>query len=152
MKKVCKVIIDIVLAAIFVVLLIPHIVETSIHELLGIILIPVVVVHVLLNWKWVKTTVLNLHRGKASEKSWRMFRLIIGLLVSLTITIVSGLFLSKALNGETLSHQSGHSMQSGIMPAMVVHRVSSMACMVFIILHIRIHWNYLKLIFVKKGK
>jgi hypothetical protein len=151
-KKTCKIIVDIAITMIFAVLLIPRVVDTSTHELLGIIIAPIVALHILLNWKWVKATITSMRRGKATEKSQQMFRLVIGLAVSLVITIISGLLLSNALDGAALSHGLGHSMQGGIMPAMAVHRLSSMACMVFIILHIKVHWSYIKAIFKKKGQ
>ena len=152
LTKAMKILVDIIMTVIFVVLLIPRIVDTSTHEFLGIAIMPIIAIHVLLNWEWVKVTVSNMWNRKATQKSRHMFSIVIGLLVSVAITIISGFALSEALGGATLSHQLGHSMQSGIMPAMAVHRISSFACMVYIFLHIRVHWNYIKAIFTKKGK
>jgi ABC-type multidrug transport system fused ATPase/permease subunit len=63
----------------------------------SIIIIPLVSIHLILNRKWIKSTVKNIIHGKANDKSRYMFFLSLGLFLSLVITMVSGFLISQFL-------------------------------------------------------
>ncbi|GHV26410.1 hypothetical protein FACS18948_2000 [Clostridia bacterium] len=138
MRKI-KIAVDIVMIIIFAILLIPRIVPTEVHELLGMIIIPIVVLHLALNLKWLKVVAPKIVKNTANEKSRRMFLYVAGLIIALMVTIASGILLSNGLDGNAISHELSDTLRSRVMPALVVHRLASLVLMVFIVLHVKMH-------------
>jgi hypothetical protein len=139
-KFIFKTIIDFLMALIFLLLMFPHATSIRIHEILGVIIIPLVSIHLILNRKWIKSAVKNIIHGKANDKSRYMFFLSLGLFLSLVITMVSGFLISQFL------------IPSEVVPApmQILHRLAAMVCAILIVLHIRLHLKYLKSIFTKR--
>jgi uncharacterized protein with PQ loop repeat len=114
-------------------------VPTEVHELLGILIIPIVLLHLWLNRRWLKAVVPQVIKSTANEKSRKMLFFVAGLIAALAVTVISGIMLSNGLDGNAITHELSDNMRRTVMPAMVVHRLASLALMVFIVLHVKVH-------------
>ena len=136
------IIVDAVMVVLFVGLMASLNFSIWLHEVFGIILAPVVVLHLILNWRWIKTMFAKLfRREKMPRKSRNLFILNMLLFIMTGISIVSGVMVSQALFPMTPSNF-----------AEVLHGLTSDASILLSILHIRVHWSYIKSKFIKTKK
>jgi hypothetical protein len=150
-KKYCRIATDIAMVILFLLLQIPsRILPVFMHELFGLLIILPVAVHIMLNRRWISTTLSNMFHGKTNRNSQYLFVLVIGLLIAFIVTIISGIALSRSLDGVILTHDSP--VREKVLFPMIIHRTSSMVLVVIILLHVKVHWKYLKSIFIKRGK
>jgi|GEM_PF-3005279 len=120
-------------------------INPSLHVGLGIAIIPIIIMHLLLNGKWLGSLIKSLFSGKLSPKARYMFRLAMGLIIAFSVAIISGI----------ASHQSGYSsirhgiinrraIDHSIMALHRLHAISALACLILSFLHAKLHWASIK--------
>jgi len=101
----------------------------SIHIFLGYFIIPVIIIHLLLNGKWLVNSTKKLFSGKLTTPKLRyMYVLFVGLTIAFAVCIISGIAI--------VEYSAGHLCD--------LHEISAYACVVLVILHVQVHWRYLK--------
>jgi hypothetical protein len=138
MKKI-KIIIDIAMTIIFVLLMKVNFIEIALHELFGLGVFFLFIVHKLVNYKWI----IGICKGfkKSTQKAKLMLVLDIILFIFVSIIIVSGVLISqtilleiKATNLEFWSN---------------IHHISAYLSLILLSIHIGLHWQMLMNIFAK---
>jgi cytochrome b len=120
----------------------PHFTGDAIHEWLGIALSGAIVVHLLLNWKWIVEVTSRLFTKSVKNLTFGYF-LNWGLFISGIMTVLSGLMISKTVVpffGLTLPQN---------MSWREVHSLSTNIIMVLMGLHVALHWNWIVSMFKK---
>ena len=107
----------------------------DLHVFFGYIIIPVVIIHLLLNGKWLVNVTKKLFSGKLSPKTWYMYKLVIGLTIAFSVCIVTGLVL--------VVDPSIHLMHR-------LHHLSALISLVLTVYHVKVHWGYIKAAFSGK--
>jgi len=102
----------------------------DLHIFLGYIIVPVVIIHLLLNGKWLVNSTKRLFSGKLNPKSWYMYKLVIGLTVTFSVCIVTGFVLVLDPNPAFVMHR--------------LHHLSALISLVLVVYHVKVHWGYLK--------
>ncbi len=113
----------------------PALTGQAIHEWLGMAVAVPLVVHLLLNWKWIVATTRRFF-GALPAQVRINYRLNAALFITMTATIFSGMMMSEvALRSIGLS--------LGRMPSMkLVHNLSTAALVWVVGLHLAMHWNW----------
>ena len=140
--------IDFFLAVVFILLYLQHVrvLETALHEILGVVVVLPIIIHVILNWKWLKGNFLS----KKVNNKW-MFFLSIGLAFTVGITVISGIAIWLKVGSISITH--GLLVQrDDIWIWAHIHRRSAMICLGLITIHIWIHRKYIRSFFGKKTK
>jgi hypothetical protein len=106
----------------------------TLHVILGFFFIPLVIVHLSLNGKWLVASIKNLFSGKLNPKARYMLILVVGLMSA---------FLLCTFSGIVLYQRDDHSMHRR-------HTISAIAFVVLTILHAKVHLDYIKNYFWKK--
>jgi len=122
----------------------------ELHNIFGFIFVPVVITHIILNGKWLCGAIKNLFKGKLNAKAKYMLMLAVGLVISFLICLYSGIYM-YILSYTDLPWIYENLQEQSIDPLYALHGYSSIACFVLTVLHIQIHWGYIKTFFkVKK--
>jgi len=135
MTKSAKILIDICLILLLLLLFLTED-FISIHTFLGYALIPVIIMHLLLNGKWLAASTRKLFNGKLTWKSRYMYGLFVGLAIAFSVCIGSGIAL----------------LYSSISFICELHEISAYICVVLVILHVQVHWKYIKSFFISKPR
>jgi cytochrome b subunit of formate dehydrogenase len=138
-----KIFIDVFMVINLLLLFLTVRINPSSHIILGFILIFLLVIHILLNGKWLLTSIKNMFFGKLNPKSWYMLLLVIGLVVAFFICIYSGITISRSEFYQSSNRFKWLADQS-IQFMYRLHRISAIVCVILTILHIRVHWKYIK--------
>ena len=93
-KKILKIFLDIVMAIMMICLLNSNITGIKLHEILGIAVFFVFVLHKILNFKWIKAITKSLFRKNISTKAKIMYAIDILLLVLVTLNVFTGILIS----------------------------------------------------------
>ncbi|MHB1315777.1 MAG: DUF4405 domain-containing protein [Christensenellales bacterium] len=128
-----KIFLDIVLMAAFILLMNSKTISMAFHEIAGIAIGIIFLVHKLLNWAWIKSVTKNIFARKVTALTRIRYILDVLLLLSVYTIIISGLFMSKALlpAAETIS-----------IAWKSIHTSLSYLCILLIGLHIGLHWKW----------
>jgi len=108
----------------------------DLHILFGYIIAPVVIIHLLLNGKWLVNSTKRLFSGKLSPKAWYMYKLVIGLAVAFSVCIITGFILVIDPNPAHQIHR--------------FHHLSALISLILVVYHVKVHWGYLKSYFSGK--
>jgi len=126
-----KIFVDACMATLMVLLIITSKANLALHIILGHVFIPVAVIHLLLNGKWLLGTIKRFFNGEINSKARHMFRLVVGLTIAFFACISSGIVM----------------YQSGAYHLHHLHIIATIACLILVILHVKVHWGYLKSFF-----
>ena len=120
-------------------------INPSLHVGLGITIIPIIIIHLLLNGKWLSSSVKNRSNGKLTPKARYMLNLAIGLLIAFSVAIISGIA-SYQSGYSSLAHgiANRRSIDHSIMALHRLHAISALACLVLSFLHAKLHWASIK--------
>ncbi|HEY8889947.1 MAG TPA: DUF4405 domain-containing protein [Clostridium sp.] len=136
-----KIVIDTLMVVIFVLLYNYLVLGMLFHEVVGLAIGAVILLHCGLNWKWIKGVTLKIFKSKLPLKTRIGYFLNILLLINVIIIIISGVLISKKLfPGFTLS--VGKSLQ-------ILHISLSYFCLLLIGIHVGLHWNWVMITFRK---
>lgn len=109
------------------------------HEIAGLAVGFAVLVHILLNWKWVKNVTLSIFKKKITLKTRIGYILNMLLLLDMAAIITSGIFISRDLF-------PGINMQSSIFNQRT-HIAASFLALALIGIHIGLHWKWVMNVF-----
>ena len=133
MKIVVKMLVDVTMTVIFLFLMFGYNMSPLYHEILGIAIAALFLIHILLNWKATKGIVGSLSKGrlKGATKANAIFDVL--LMVMMPLDIISGL-----LDSKFLIYSSYNQVIS------TVHHAFSWTVLAIIAGHLYLHLNYLK--------
>ncbi|PRR82146.1 DUF4405 domain-containing protein [Clostridium vincentii] len=145
-KKVFKIFLDIIMTILFVLLMNLHVTGLVFHEIAGIAVFVFISIHLILNFSWLKGITANLlKKNELNTKRKLMYALNIGLFVSITIIVVTGIMISMYLFPSTSSTPFIKS----------IHKGASFMALGLIGIHVALHLKYLvaafKIIFIHFG-
>ena len=123
------------------------------HTILGYVFIPVAVIHILLNGKYLLGAIKKLLGGKLNSKTLYMFILVFALIIAFSACIYSGIvvYYSDMYQSLTIIDRHKGTMSDPFIMLMYrLHCLFAIACIILTFLHVKIHWGYIKSFF--KGK
>jgi len=111
------------------------------HEIAGIVILALFIFHNLLNLNWIKGITKNVFKRKANTKTIFMYVLDILLTISLTGTVLSGVFISRVLF-TSLSVPFTEFWDA-------IHSPLAYLSLILISIHLGLHWQYIMASFRK---
>ncbi|MGC7870643.1 DUF4405 domain-containing protein [Desulfosporosinus sp. SYSU MS00001] len=130
-----KLLIDALLSVIFVLLFNTHVIALPFHEVCGIGIGFGILVHIVLNFQWVKKVSLRLFDPKLPIKTRLGYVLNLLLLIAFTLIIVSGILISKVLFPNLRVGNEGLFR--------TFHVSASYSTLLLIGIHIGLHWKWI---------
>jgi hypothetical protein len=144
MKKInfIKISLDIVMGIVFALLFNKMVLGGLVfHEIAGTAIGGAFIVHMALNWRWLKQVTLKFFSRKLSIKTRIGYIVDALLLVSMILTIISGIAISKVVfTGINLGN---------VMFFKVAHLSVPYICLILIGIHIALHWGWVMNVFKK---
>jgi hypothetical protein len=137
-KTKTKLYLDIALTLAYIALMFPAFTGLSIHEWLGLAIGGAVIFHLAINWRWI-VNVTRRFFGKLARQARINYLVNLALLVSFTLTMVSGLIISVLLNSRTLLGLSAEAMRFW----QNVHAVSPKMTLVILAIHLVLHRKWI---------
>ena len=129
-----KVVLDIVMALLLVLLYNKRTISMSFHEMGGLCVFGLFLIHKALNWRWIKGVTTKLFRKETQNRlriAWIVDAL---LLVDMTILIVTGLMISKTF---PIALPGGHGASSW-------HYFAAAWSIILVGIHLGFHWNFIR--------
>ncbi|MEZ4357382.1 MAG: DUF4405 domain-containing protein [Eubacteriales bacterium] len=126
-----KIFLDIILLSTFILLMESKAISMAFHEIAGIVIGILFLVHKLLNLKWIKSVTKNLFGKKIGFKTRFQYILDVLLLLGVYTIIITGILMSQVLFPNT----GGTSSFKGI------HTAVSYICIILIGLHVGLNWK-----------
>ena len=139
MKK--KIILDIIMTAIFLCLLNTNFTGVALHEILGIAVFFLFLLHKIFNFKWIKSITANLFKKSLKAKPKIMYLIDAILLILVTLNVATGILISTTVltgisaNNILLTSNLHHILAYSLLAVLIVH----------IALHLAVIRNAMKL-------
>lgn len=132
-KTLTKLMLDIILTILFILLIYPKETGYPFHEITGLASGALVIIHLMVNWSWVKSVSGNLFNPKLKIKSKLFYLLNTLSLAVLAAVIITGIQISVVLfpNQAITSHN-----------LVLLHKWLSYACLGLFVLHLALHWGF----------
>ena len=124
---------DIVLVLLFTTVFSKNVISLMYHEVVGLVLFALIILHLFLNSAWIKGVCMKLFDKKLPKKTRITIGVDILLLISFLLIIISGVLISKKIFSFGLKA-----------PWIVIHFFCTALMIVLIGIHIGLHWGYLK--------
>ena len=138
-KGIIKIVVDVVMTVLFVVLMLPQQTGLAFHEIVGLSILLVVLLHLLLNRKWITSMTKKLFADQINKKDLYRYFLNAAILLGIVVVTVTGLMISAVvLPVGTYNH--------GIE---AVHRIAAYGTGVLMLVHLGLHLKYLRAMFRK---
>jgi Domain of unknown function (DUF4405) len=135
-KNLFKFSLDIGMAIAFLLLFNPEVTGLAFHEIASLVFGLAMLIHVLLNWKWVMSVSKKVFSKNIQGKMRLSYVLNISLLLDMFLILMSGLFISKVLLPDFRYFPNINWLP--------IHIVSSFIGLVLVGIHIGLHWNWIK--------
>jgi len=116
------------------------------HEIAGLVVCALFILHMLLNWTWIKVTTIKLF-GKVSGKQRLNYILDILLLVGFACILISGMAIAKVINFSWL----GFDMENRMIYRSM-HTSFSMLVLIITGIHLGLHWSWVLARFKRSRK
>lgn len=143
MKKI-KIVLDIIMFISMILLMRTNITGLQLHEILGICLFIIFIIHKIINFKWVKSVGKNILNKNMKSKSKIMFLLDLILLIFVTLNVTTGILVSKfILVSITINN---------IETVTILHKFFAWWSLILISIHIGLHWENVVNYFERKFK
>jgi hypothetical protein len=141
MKKInyVKIILDITMVIVFTLLYNTRVLGMTFHEVAGLAIGAIILVHCGLNWKWIKGVTLKFFNKGTPFKTRLGYIVDLLLLINVIVIIVTGIFISKTLFSG-LNFGGAHSYK-------FLHVASSYFSLILIGIHLGLHWNWVMIMF-----
>lgn len=136
-----KIILDILTTIIIILLMDNDIIKLPLHEILGVAILFLFIIHKYFNWTWIKNITLNLFNKQTPTKTKIMYWLDLLLLILLILNVLSGIFISQKLF--TYFNAKNISLWSNL------HHFFAYSFLVVIAIHLGLHWQYIMNVFKK---
>ncbi len=134
-KTLAKLMLDIVLAVLFLILIEPHNTGMAFHEILGLSIGVLFTVHIILNWSWVRRTTKSLFNPKFNTKPKLFYVLNVISFISVATMIFTGIQISQVLFASE-SAVIDHNF-------VFVHKWVANFCLGLFSVHIVLHWHFI---------
>ena len=121
---------DLILLVLMILLYEKNIISMSFHEICGLVLFGLFIIHLLFNRKWIKSITKRLFDKSISIKTRVSYILNILLVLCWSLIIISGIFISKVIF---------HFSISG--PWKLIHFSCAALALILIRIHVGLHWN-----------
>lgn len=142
MKNYIKFTLDLIMGIVFALLFNKNVLGgMNFHEIAGLAIGFAVIIHILLNWKWVKNVSLAIFNKKIALKTRIGYILNILLFLDMAVIIISGILISKVVF-PTLRMQSSFFNRG-------THVAASYIALAIIGIHLGLHWNWVMNMFKK---
>lgn len=133
MNNKIKMALDVIMTVIFICLIKLSFTGITVHEILGIGILVLFIIHNILNYKWIAAVYTNFFTDKVKGKAKFMFVLNVLLFVFTSFTVISGILISQSLFPEiSLSDTSVWSP---------LHHFAAYSSLVLISVHLGLHWS-----------
>ena len=132
-KTPIKIILDLIMAVMFLVLLDAFGTGLVFHEIAGLSICAIITAHILLNWSWVKSITKKLIKRELKPKL--MYILNVALLLGISTITITGILISQVI------FPSGSTGDQFLLIA--THKWVSYACLGLFTLHIALHRKYI---------
>ncbi|MDF2857239.1 MAG: hypothetical protein K0Q87_3090 [Neobacillus sp.] len=111
------------------------------HEIAGLTICGGILVHVLLNWKWVKNVSLKLFDRKLPNKTRLSYLLNLLLLITMTTVVITGIFISRVVFPNiNIGNEQSFKM---------LHLTVSYLTLIIVAVHVGLHWQWVMNLFKK---
>jgi len=140
MNKKIRKIVDLSLFLAFILLPITSARWIAVHQITGILMLLLIIIHLYLNIGWIKNSLKNLFKGKMNKKAKRLLVLAALLAIAFTATIITGILAAQALSIDG----------GGNHPVHRLHTLSAIISGILVLLHIKLNWSLIKLLLRKK--
>ncbi|HEX3051590.1 MAG TPA: DUF4405 domain-containing protein [Aggregatilineaceae bacterium] len=137
-KNKIKFYLDVVLITAYVVLMEPQFTGESWHEWVGLAIGGAVLIHLALNWKWI-ATVTRRFFGHVARQARINYLLNLLLLVSFTLTVVSGILISKNLSTAQALNMSMDASRNW----REIHVWIPDVTLLIVGIHLALHWKWI---------
>lgn len=139
-KNFIKITLDIIMTILLVLMYSKVVISLQFHEIGGLIVFGLFIIHILINWKWVVSVSKRLFDKNLPAKTKLGYVLDVLLLICMTFIIISGILISKILF-------------PGIFNVdfiwMKLHYFAAAIAIVIVGIHVGLHWTFIKGVFVK---
>lgn len=131
--KILKICLDVLMTIVIILLMNSMITGMTIHEIIGIAILIVAIIHNILNMKWIKAMTQNLFRRDVPIKGKIMYIINFIAFIVLTADVITGILISEALfpNIQISDRQAVVSW----------HHLLSYWLLIIISVHIGLHWD-----------
>lgn len=133
-KSFLKYFLDLLMIIVFILMFNKMVLGLSFHEIGGLALGAAIIIHIILNWKWVIGITKKIFSKNLPLKTRIGYVLNILLLVCFLLIIIAGVFISKVVfNGI---------FQTGTIPWKNIHISVSYIALILIGIHLGLHWDW----------
>ena len=143
MKKI-KIVLDIIMFISMILLMKTNITGLQLHEILGICLFIIFIIHKIINFKWVKSVGKNILNKNMKSKSKIMFSLDLILFVFIILNVITGILVSKFILVSITANN--------IETVTILHKFFAWWSLILISIHIGLHWENFVNYFERKFK
>ncbi len=145
MRKNIKIFIDIIMTILFVFLLIGLQIDIWWHIILSYALVSVVAIYIYLNRKWLFSSLKALRKNKAVPKTLYMQFLFIVLTIYFVVVTISDIKLTQISPvSDDIFTKICNYFDTQYNRILDLHIVSSVIFIISILLHVHVHWKYIK--------
>lgn len=146
-KLSAKIALDVVMFLILVLLYKAKVLTLTYHEVAGIGILLVFLIHCLFNWRWIAHNAKKLFSSETPARTKFSYWISIALVVSFLIIVISGVFISKVLFKEQIEALS---MDTSIFRTL--HLFFSALSLILVGIHLGLYWPMVKGFFRKTWK
>lgn len=139
-RNIIKIILDVLMTAILVLLYNSYAINMAFHEIAGLCIFILFIIHCLLNIKWIRKITVRFFIKSLPPRIRLYYILDFLLLISFSLIIISGIYLSKILFPMINPHEG---------PWKTIHLFFSGFSIILIGIHIGLHWTFISNIFKK---
>ena len=143
-RNLIKISLDCIMAVILVLLYNSHVLALAFHEIAGLFIFGLFVIHVLLNRKWVISITSKLFNKKLAPQVRFGYAIDILLLIAFVMIIVSGILISQVLFPSLAMGKDS--------PWRNIHLFSAAVALILVGIHLGLHWNFVSGVFKKVVK
>lgn len=138
--NIIKIVLDIIMSVLFVLMFNKNVISLNFHEIGGLFVCILFLIHKLLNWKWIVTVSKRIFSNKLSFKLRFGYIITFLLLISVLLIIISGIFIFKTIfAGFFVSSINWKS----------IHYFSAACSLVLVGIHLGLNWGFVMGIFKK---
>lgn len=146
-KLSAKIALDVVMFLILVLLYKAKVLTLTYHEVAGIGILLVFLIHCLFNWRWIAHNAKKLFSSETPARTKFSYWISIALVVSFLIIVISGVFISKVLFKEQIE---GLALDTSIFRTL--HLFFSAISLILVGIHLGLYWGMVKGFFRKTFK
>lgn len=139
-KNIIKIILDVIMSVLLFLMYSKNVINISFHELGGLIVCGLFIIHMGLNRKWIVVISKRLFDKSLRTKTKIGYVVNLMLLISMSFIAVSGIMISKTLFNGAMN--GGGFWKMG-------HYFASAMAIIFVGIHIGLHWSFIKNMFKK---